>query len=1042
MRPSLSLKTLLRAPFMTLMTFLLIVAASFAVFYRVADYAITQREMERATDYYRGVAALDNGVPNTAMLLASSLPNTRKYSYYKEEQKPINPLTAEQMRTFSELPGVSSTDTRYMTAGIIHNLKRIVRSGSYAVNYDYTERFVIEGTFSGYTSEKYGFSNMNRMNITDCRQLAGELPLKEGDSVPVNTFPMDGETSVLTRGDMRVFFTLYDNPFGQSFIDELTVGDRYLIVGRWNAEFFDDKSLFIGDQDTIDYCDAVWQLTGKSENYLETKEFARVKDIVDITNRDFKTFDIVYTSDMLSIPRFNERKMVIQEGRALTEADTNSCVMNLTLMELNGLKTGDKITVDLCDRLFYQRDGLGALAVIPERYGMPATTVELEIVGAYLDTDAQHERNASAWWCYSPNTIFVPSSLLPVEVPADYEIRPGEFSVIIDDAFMMDEFLNEAKPLAKDMGIELRFSDSGWLKVENSVGTNQKMSLITTVLYLGAAAIALLLAVYLYIGRSKRSYGIMRALGTPKNKANDTLLMPLFVLSAFAIVTGSIVGMVYASKTIVSALGSLSDASEQYIPNTSLPVWTMLICLFCEVVFLAAVFSLFIRNLANTPPLVLLQRYAVRIKDKKEEAGKQITEETALPGFIPSFSISLDLPEKRDYSGARHVVRYIQIHMRRSGWKTALVILLTVLLAGAIGLFAVTKLSYQNLFDKTEVIGTLNNYPSNSVMESEKSELMKDFYYSGGFFVICNGIPAESGELLALTNDIDRYVQIKSLEEYSIEYAEGYDASLFSENKPHCLIGSVIADIFGLKPGDDIKMLSWDRHYVMSSIHEGDEFITQLEKSSLAFKVSGVITSEDFGISKGIFAPLSEEVEQISEYGIYPFPVELAEYKLVNKENPYELRDYLDGLTKYDRKYQDSVSYNLDTTEIDNVKRVRDMLTLLFPIAAAVAVLIGLTASGLIVMQSAKEAAILRVLGTTKLRVRCMRALEQISLCLFGLILVALGLVIYNTDLFIQSRYTLLFCGGLYLLGCTLSVVFMSIKISHRRLLELLQVKE
>ena len=84
MRPALSLKTLFRAPFKTVITFLLIAAASFAVFYRVADYTVTRREMTRAIGYYRGVVALDNGVKNTALLLGSILPNTVRHSDAKE----------------------------------------------------------------------------------------------------------------------------------------------------------------------------------------------------------------------------------------------------------------------------------------------------------------------------------------------------------------------------------------------------------------------------------------------------------------------------------------------------------------------------------------------------------------------------------------------------------------------------------------------------------------------------------------------------------------------------------------------------------------------------------------------------------------------------------------------------------------------------------------------------------------------------------------------------------------------------------------------
>ncbi|HOK43270.1 MAG TPA: hypothetical protein PLD49_06365 [Thermoclostridium caenicola] len=156
--------------------------------------------------------------------------------------------------------------------------------------------------------------------------------------------------------------------------------------------------------------------------------------------------------------------MVIQEGRALTKEDTHACVVNAALMEINGLKIGDRITVELCDKLLMQHGVLGATAVIPERYGKPVKTVELEIVGSYLDIDAQYERDASDWWCYTPNTLFVPLSLLPVEPPADYPIRPGEFSMVIEDAYQIEAFLNAAEPLAKEMGLKLRFSDRGWMR--------------------------------------------------------------------------------------------------------------------------------------------------------------------------------------------------------------------------------------------------------------------------------------------------------------------------------------------------------------------------------------------------------------------------------------------------------------------------------------------------------------------------------------------------------------------------------------------------
>lgn len=768
---------------------------------------------------------------------------------------------------------------------------------------------------------------------------------------------------------------------------------------------------------------------------------------MDITNRDLKTFDVVYTSDIYSIPRFNEGKMVIQEGRALTEEDTNACVANATLMEINGLKIGDKITVQLCDKLLMQHGVLGATAAIPERYGKPVKTVELEIVGSYLDIDAQYERDGADWWCYTPNTIFVPLSLLPVEPPEDYEVRPGEFSVVIDDANEMEAFLNAAEPLAKKMGITLRFSDRGWMKVKDSIDTSRTTSLITTALYLAGAAVALILTAYLYIGRQKKAYAIMRALGTPRDKARNALVLPLAVLSAAAIPIGGIGGMVYASQNLTSTLNDLAAIMEHYTPDASLPAGAMILCFVGEVLLLTGIAALFMRKLAKTPPLALLQGDQVRtgrsrIRRKAFQAA--MDESAPIPQFELSFPISRDLPRGGDYSPAKHVSRYILRHTGRAGWKTIIAVLLAFLLTGAMGLLAVTRLSYQEMFDRTEVKGTLSNYSSSAIMKASKSELMKDLYYNGGFWVILNDRPVGAGYFLAVTNDVDRYLQGISTYDYTIEYADGFDASLFSKNEPQCVMGEELAEMYGVKPGDTVTLMSWEGYLTLSNMYEDwDELVSQMKKMSQTFKLAGVVKNEDVRISRVfIFAPLSETAERASRYVNYPFPVEAAEFTMVDKENPQKLVSYLEELARDDKKYTDTLTYTMDTTELDNARRMRDMLNTLFPIAAAALILIGLIAPVMIIMQSSKEAAILRILGTTKRRSRCILAIEQIVLCVIGLAMAAIGLVIYDAGPFVRCAGTLALCGGLYLLGCALAATITAVLATRSKVLELLQVKE
>lgn len=1086
MRPSLSLKALLRSPFKTLLTFLLIAAASFALFSRVADYAVTSRETNHAIDYYRGVAALDNGVKNTAQLLYSQMPNSMRYSHYGNTWPQL--LTVEQIDALSTLPGVTSMDTRYMTGGITDSLKRVSLYGDYTSKYRYADRFVVEGTFVGYDiKEIVKEYPINLLNLTDCKLLAGNIPIYQGSDFSVQYY-IDNDV-YLSSG-----FELKDNPYKQDFVDRLVIGDRCLIIGRWESvvtitskddggnyinsdvateEWLDDEMMArvykewgipmitanIGDQDTLDYVDSFHLLNGETENYLETEKFAKVKEIIDITNSDLQTFDMVYTSDMLSIPRFNERDMVIQEGRALTKEDTNACVVSLALMELNNLKIGDKLTVDLCDKLLMQNSEMGATAVIPERYGAVVDTVELEIVGAYMDTDAAYERVGADWWSYSLNTLFVPRSLLPVEVPDDYEVRPGEFSIVVDDARQMQAFLDAARPLAREMGLSLRFSDSGWLEVKDSINTGRTTSLITTVLFLGAAAVALLLAAYMYTARSKKSYAIMRALGTPRNKARNTIVLPLGVLSALAIPAGGITGMLYAHNAISAALESLAAANENYVPDASLPVVTMIVCFFCEIAFLALLSALFMRKLGKTPVLALLQGGPVpglamsAVGGDDRIAVANIVHPLAHPGALrhPSkegnspvltpIPLLGGAPEGRGgYGSIRHVTRYILRHMRRAGLKSAIAVVLAVLLPGAMGLLAITRLSYQELFGEVEVKGTLSNFPSSSIIEASHSELMKDFYYSGGFDIICNGVIGSEGNLLALTNDFDRYAKARG-SEYMVEYGSGFDSSLFASENAQCVIGGTLADKYGVKSGDSIDLMS----FVMANVYLSlfpDELQTNIEQSSRTFTVAGVIRSDDKYFNEGIFAPLSVAVAEIGPDMEYPFAVELSEFTLVNNDEPYELQDYLYELSRVEYKYTETVTYNLNTVELDNIKRVRDMLIMFFPIAVAAAVLIGLTAPLLIIMQSLKEAAIMRVLGTTKFRARCMLAFEQMSLCVFGLVIAAFALVMYNSGLFVRSADTLTICGGLYLISCACAAAFAAMAVTRHKVLELLQVKE
>ena len=1050
MRFSLSLKTLLRTPVKTAVTFLLIAAASFTLFSRVTDYAVTSREMNRTLDYYNGVAALDNGTPFTAYaevkLNYLLLRDTIEYLW---GVKPPPELERELIEAFSSLPGVTMTDTRYMTGGVIEGYRRFYNiyefsdfnnkyefeDGREIYGYDYTGIYIMEGTYVGNeTKPEHNAPDVHHMTFESCVLIAGDYPISSnGSAVLLDTDIVGGVSLGWNNPGAEAAGVDVDNR------DILKEGERYIFFGRYAIDY--PSWNWLGNANNSVFGASLFALDELPENYLETEEFAYLREIIDIINKDMNTFDIVYTSDMRAIPRFNEKTMEISEGRLLNLEDHNTnaevCVVSKLFLDRNNLSVGDKLTIGLGDRFFEQHSGDGAITYLPERQWNVVETVELEIVGAYEDVDAAYQRDAAMYWGYHPCTVFVPLSLLPVEVPADHAIKPGEFSVFIENALDIDAFLEQAEPLAEEMGITLRFSDRGWDKVKGNITTSRTASLLNAVFFVLAACGALLLSAYLYIGRNKKAYAIMRALGTPKRKAGRALSLPLGLLALLAIPVGGVFGIYYASLTVEENLEALSEIG---FVNTSLPVAALVLCLVCEIAFIMLITALFLRKMGKTPVLELLQGDVVKVANIAVHKTEKAAVSTS--AYFSPLSKAILPPTARRYSALRHVSSYIFRHMRRVKWKTALSLALAAVLTGAIGFLTLTRLSYQELFKEVDVKYTVSNFSSSAVVELSEAELTEDLYYRSNFSASLNA--SENQSSLTFTNDLERSFPHA---EFSVNYADGFsDLSLLNEDAAICLLGSDTAEILGLGAGDSIKIMGFQRvERYFNDFEQGrydfgiEELIEIIMRESVTYTVAGIIESETGRINTGIFAPLGKTAEKIN---LEPFPVTHSEFIIADNEKIRELNDYLEELRFSSTQYSSAASFKVDTTELDNIGRVRDLLTLLFPVAVTAAVLIGVTAPSLLILQSSKEAAILRVLGTTKKRVRCMLTFEQVALCIIGIILAAGGLLVYNYSLFTQSAETLALCAVLYLLGCVCAGLVASVSVTKRKILELLQVKE
>lgn len=1016
MRKTIALKTLLRAPLKTALTFLLIASASFALFSRVTDYAVTMRENKEAEGFYHAVASLDNYVPASYMETeyVSSPDGTVSTGYgfmYHREQKPEP--TKEQMEEFQSLPGVTLVNTMRLAAGRVEDYMRLPSAGAYG------GYVMLEGTYMGYED-----ANSNPSILRDHVDLKFDdvrvIDCGGGPEIP-RSFTMKN----MPLGEMYYA----KSPLTRAFYDGLKIGCRCLVTAINTGYRYESD----GDAGIKFYpqhwgAGALRVIDGEPDNYLETASFALQKSWLDVIEHNKYVYDIAYTADMRAIRRFHTQSIVISEGRLFTEADKDVCVVSAEFLEAYGLSVGDRIRIRLGDQIYRGEDGALAqtstedakLLLCPEKIPEYVKTAEVTIVGAYADA----EKNPV--YTVDPNTIYLPQALMPKELEDD---EPGfdNISVFVEDAGDIEAFYQAAEELAGRIGCDLNISDRGWMDVKDSFRMGALTSLLTAILYVSGAALALLLAVYLYIGRNQSSYAVMRTLGVPGSAAGSAVVLPFVAVSILAIPIGGLIGLSYAQGTAAETFARMSDSAPPgYVPDASLPVGVILMCLLLELSFVSLSAYYFLRNMKKAPPLALLQEGPARKKAAGRRESAAAAEESVFVKIdTKKFSAAGEYPPQGNYSSVRHTAAYIRRHMRRSVGKTAVSLALAAALASGIGALAMAKTAYRDAFYELGVKGSASAFSFTAVKELLKSPLVKDLYCEDTFGVRMEG--TEEHSIMTVASDLMRCMG----EGCKVTYIEGYDISAFDGTGQVCLAGKELADKLGISPGDEIGLLADNLYSFLEKGTPEGEAVSGYKR----YKVIGIVESDDANVGDSIYAGIRSDLPAL--FGM-EFDVDNCTFVLADNERVDELEALLTEKRDESVLYSPGPSYHLDTGGLIGMRRIRTLLESLFPIAVMAAVLIGIFGPLLVILQSAQEAAYLRILGTTKKRVRCMLVFEQGILCLAGMILAAAGFAIYSPRLFAGSFAVLAPCLALYLLGSVCGAFAAAVLVTRHKALELL----
>lgn len=1011
MKKSTALKTLLRAPAKTLLTFLLIAAASFMLFSRVTDYAVTTRENKKVENFYYATANLDNYVPSTYVETNSvnSPDGTALTGYgfrYKMEQKPEP--TKKQIEEFKSLPGVTLADINYLGAGRIEDYTRLGRSSGYVL---------FEGTYEGYEDE-YSNPSILRDHVSlkfdDVKVIDCEGGPELERSFSVSNIPL---------GDM--FYA--KSPYTRAYYDNLKPGSRCLMLAYnsgYRYESLGESGIQFYPQDWGE--GSLTVIDGAPDDYLETEAFARQKSWLDVIEHNKHVFDVQYATDMRTVAGRSD----ITEGRPFTPEDTDVCVVSANFLQEYGLKVGDSIRIRLGNQDYHGFSGAFALSTTenetdfldPEKIPEYVKTAEVTIVGAYGDA----VKNST--YSLDSNTIYLPSALLPEEIAA---LEPDfrEITLLVENARNIEAFHEAAVAFTEEVGCDLQYRDGGWLEVKDNLHMGALASFLTTLLYIVGAVLSLFLAVYLYIGRNKKSYAIMRTLGVPGKTAEHSIVLPFTAVSILAIPIGGVTGLSYAQTLAEKALAQIADsAPADYVPDATLPIGIIALCLLAELLFVSLSAYSFLRSMKHTPPLELLQEGAQKRAAKRREAEAEIEDTILAAPDISKLSAAKEGIARGNYNAVRHVASYILRHMRRGITRTAVSLILAIVLATGIGTLVLAKVTYQNAYYEYNVTGAAYAYSFSSAKTLSASRLLKDFYCHDTFSVRIED--SKNDFIMTVSNDL-----MRNMGECTIDYAEGYDISAFEGTAQLCLLGKDAAKELGVSAGDEIGILTSMLHAMLErGVSEGED-VTGYKM----FKVIGIIDSEDTNISKGIFSGIRCDLQRLFSMD---FEVDKCEFTLVDNDTVDEAEALLEE--EYDKSiiYSTGPDYHLDTAGLVNIERIRTLLSSLFPIAVAAAVLIGLFGPLLIILQSAQEAAYLRILGVTKKRARCILIFEQIALCMAGIVLSAALLALFNPGIFTRSIQTLASCWALYLGGGACGAIIGAVLVSRRKVLDLLQVKE
>lgn len=1053
MKTNVFLISTLRKPLSLILLLALFGLISFVFVTKAVGFILVQRETETLGSYYRSIGVLENSRNPQSGDVSAGI-DLIKTSPHFAYGNPAEVVSGVMLQIFN---------TRFLTTNATAYIKAI--PAEYWPKTHNTDIW-----FTGELLAKEEIGSDGKQSPAEGKAIG--LSLKFNIDTVLAAYPENA-----SQGGTVVLLFLFDgNDYAIPAIRNMEVGQRYLIRAwdDWGSlpialVGFRFQILPLDDQQ-------LWYKPLAKDEILDfsSPEMVDIKNRIDILNENLHSLGIIATADLSAMPRMQEAShfYTLTAGRWLNHQDdlagAKLIVIPEELADRRKLNLGHKLQITfrpLRDTYYGQiRDGIDS--ILWRNY--PTYQDTFEIVGIYTS-------RYGAVGAYIPSGSLRPGFTSTTQ--PQFRDEAG-YTFVLDSSRSQALFVQQYQDALQSLGISLTFLDNNGAAYWTAVDPIRRSSSADALIFGLLMVAALIMAIFLYLLQFRRAYAIARALGVPGKQANSQAVLPMLLIGLLGILIGGLFSWNNALGKAKANLSSIPTPAG-IAPSADLsPLFLVALCL-AIFLFLIVFAWLGVQLLSRRSVFDLLQGQARRqTVQKQAEAGTSYPiNSTSSPNKTASLDNTTGIiapgrvtPVMQGKYTSASLGRYAFRQVLRSGVKSILTL--------AIGLgfmFASGWLLQTMHRSQAEV----NHLYANTVVEADilpvdpsASQPLGSVPHGNGFvylntvnsvldsgYVISSNLEAETlwskiqtagskvgltGSVLVYAYDCPEALTAGLADPATLVFASGWDANLFAkqwtlddlqkEGIPMILPSSLL-EKSQFKMGQKVNVTE-----MSGSISPG--VIVGQYSGGRAVTVNHVKTTV-IG-SEPILIPLSvlEALERSkTAFTVAHFVLDPAKNRELSQVSA-ELEKVIKAPGAGTQDLHFMVWDEQLKIVVLQLEKNLSILKVLFPVVMAVSALIAAGLCFLLLLQKSREAAILRVLGTTRTSVRLALIAEPFCLSILG-VFIGLGLAVL---LWISSGPiplgSLLTSAGLYLAGALAGLVSGAIVITQKKPLELLQVKE